>query len=117
MMTATPNPKFGVIYAIIALISLTIFTTLTFIPILLIGLLKLFPNEQWRITCTKGIDKMAAVWTGLTTGYVNRYYPIQLNITGTTQFNRNEWYLVVANHQSWLDIIIFKTFFIRKYLF
>lgn len=113
-MSTTNNPKSGTIYGVIALISLILITTMCFIPILLIGILKLIPIESWRIRCTKGIDHMAVIWTGLTTLYAKRFCHVKWNITGITEFNPKQWYLVIANHQSWLDIVILQNFFYQK---
>lgn len=113
-MSTTNNPKSGAIYGIFALACLILITTLCFIPILLIGIVKLIPIESWRMFCTKGIDHMAVIWTGLTTDYVTRFCPIEWKITGTTDFNPKQWYMVIANHQSWLDIVILQHFFYQK---
>lgn len=104
----------GIVYGIIALISLTVITTLCFIPILIIGLVKLIPIESWRITCTKGIDRMAVIWNGIITAYARRFCAVEWKITGVTQFNPQQWYLVIANHQSWLDIVILQNVLHRK---
>ncbi len=113
MQTKT-HPKSGILYGILALISLTVITSLCFIPILIIGLFKLIPIEAWRIACTKGVDHMAVIWSGMTTAYAKRFCPVEWKITGITQFNSQQWYLVIANHQSWLDIVILQNFFHQK---
>lgn len=113
-MQRKQEPKSGIIYGVIAIISLIIITTLCFIPILIIGLFKLIPIESWRVTCTKGIDYMAVIWCGITTAYVRRFCPVEWKISGITQFNPQQWYLVIANHQSWLDIVILQNFFHKK---
>ena len=113
-MTTSSNSKSGIFYGISTLLVLALITTICFIPIFLLGLLKLIPNQKWRIYCTKQVDRVAVIWTGLTTGYVNRFYPIHLNITGIKQFNPQQWYLVIANHQSWLDTILLQNIFYHK---
>ena len=113
-MTTAPNHKTGTFYGVLALISLTIITTLCFVPILLLGLLKLFPNRQWQGYCAVGIDYMVMVWTGMTVAYVERFCPIRWHINGATQFNPKQWYLVISNHQSWLDIVMLQHYFHRK---
>lgn len=113
-MQPTTHPKSGILFGIIGLISLIVITTLCFIPILIIGLFKLIPIESWRITCTKGVDHMAVIWNGIITAYVERFIPIEWKITGITQFDAKQWYLIIANHQSWLDIVILQEFFHKK---
>ena len=113
-MQTTTHPKSGTLYGILALISLIVMTSLCFIPILIIGVFKLIPIESWRIACTKGVDHMVVIWTGMTTGYVKRFCPVEWKVMGTTQFNPQQWYLVIVNHQSWLDILILQNFFHQK---
>lgn len=113
-MTIKTHLNKGTIYGILALIYLVLITALCFIPILLIGLAKLIPIKRWQILCTKGIDQIALLWTGVTTSYVQRRCGIEWKISGITEFNPKQWYLVIANHQSWLDIVILQNFFYKK---
>ena len=39
---------------------------------------------------------------------------IQLDITGMDALKKNDWYLVISNHQSWVDILILQKIFNRK---
>lgn len=89
-------------------------TTLCCTQIFLIGFLKLYPNRKWRIQCSKWIDHAGVIWTGIIAEYIKRMNPMKWNMTGTTQFDPQQWYLIVANHQSWLDIVILQHFFHRK---
>lgn len=113
-MQPTTHPKLDILYGIFALICLVVITCLCFIPILIIGLFKLIPINSWRIACTKGIDRIAVIWTGLTTGYAKRFCSVEMKISGKTQFNPQQWYLVIANHQSWLDIVVLQNLFYKK---
>ncbi len=106
--------KAGPFYGIVGVITLLLITIITFIPIFLIGIFKLVPNQKWRMQCAKGIDQMVSLWTGLTASYVKRFCKIHWNISGNPQFDRKQWYLVIANHQSWLDIVILQHFFHDK---
>lgn len=113
-MSLKTQPRSSIIYGIVALITLILITLLCFIPILIIGLIKLFPNKKWRILCTKGIDYVAVIWTGLIGSYLKRISPTQWEISGATDFDINQWYLVIANHQSWLDIVVLQQIFYKK---
>ncbi|HRD69604.1 MAG TPA: acyltransferase [Legionella sp.] len=104
----------GQINAILALTVLIISTTLSFIPILFIGLLKIVPNKRWQDTCTRMVDQVAAIWSGLNNFYVDKIQKLNLEVCGLEHLNRNDWYLVIANHQSWLDIVILHRLFNRK---
>lgn len=102
------------IQAICALLILAITTTLGFIPVFLIAICKLIPHKKWRSECTRAIDAVVTVWCEINNWYVDKIQKTQLNVHGLEQFNKKGWYLVVANHQSWLDIVILHRVFNRK---
>lgn len=105
--------KGGQIHAILALMLLALFTSLCFIPIFIIGLLKLFPNQRWRALCTRMVEKIASIWTSANNTYL-KFMPIKWEVTSPDQLKPKDWYLVVANHQSWLDIVILQRMLNRK---
>lgn len=102
------------IHGIFAVAILIINCILCFIPILLIGFLKLFPYKPWQLKCTQMIDSVVTLWCATNNLYVDKILGIQWQITGLENLNRKDWYLVIANHQSWLDIVILQRLFNRK---
>ncbi|HAT8182414.1 TPA: acyltransferase [Legionella pneumophila] len=104
----------GQLHAIAAIFALIVSTTLCFIPILFVGLLKLFPNKNWQSLCTRCVDKIATFWCGINNLYVDKAQKINWEISGLNNLTPKDWYLVVANHQSWLDIVILQRLFNRK---
>lgn len=112
MKTSTKTT--GQLHAIAATLILIITTTLCFIPILFIGLFKLLPNKRWKTLCTRCVDGIATFWCGINNQYVDKVQKVKLEISGLNNLNRKEWYLVVANHQSWLDIVILQRLFNKK---
>ena len=104
----------GHIHAILALLILITTTTLCFIPILFIGLFKLFPNKKWQTICTRSVDAISMLWCDINNQYVDKVQKLHWEITGLENLKRKDWYLVVANHQSWLDIVILHRLFNRK---
>ena len=104
----------GNLHAILTLLVLVSTTMIGSIPILLIGTLKLYPNQSWKVFCTSLVDKIATLWTDANNIYLNKIHPAQWEITGLENFDPKQWYLVVANHQSWLDIVVLQRVFNRK---
>ena len=104
----------GKLHAILAIFVLILSTAIGSIPILLVGILKLYPNQRWNVFCTKIVDKIATLWSDANNIYLNKFHPARWDITGMDHFNPQQWYLVVANHQSWLDIVILQRLFNRK---
>jgi 1-acyl-sn-glycerol-3-phosphate acyltransferase len=107
----------GQLQGIIAILVLIASTTFFFIPVFFIGLLKLYPNFQWRVKCTRLIDNIIVFWCDANNTYINRTQQIRWKIEGLEgleRLNPKAWHLVVANHQSWLDIVILQRLFNRK---
>lgn len=104
----------GQFHAIVALLFLLSTTTICFIPILFIGLLKLIPNKRWQSRCTRCIDAIAIFWCSINNYYIDNIQKFKCNVSGFTNLDPKDWYLVVANHQSWLDIVILQRLFNRK---
>ncbi len=104
----------GKLHAIFALLILALSTAIGSIPILFIGLLKLLPNQRLKRSCTKMVDKIATLWCAANNFYLDKLHSAHWDITGTDHFNPQNWHLVVANHQSWLDIVVLQRVFHRK---
>lgn len=114
-MTTTTSPTSrGKRHALLALLVLLITTTIGSIPILLIGLIKLIPYSPLKKQCTRWVDAIATWWCDINNTYLNHMHTSTMQITGLSQFNPKDWYLVIANHQSWLDIVILQRLFNRK---
>ena len=104
----------GQAYGILAGLVLLTTTSLCFIPILFIGLFKLIPNKRWQALCTLGVDAIATFWCGINNFYVNKVVRMRWEITGLEHLKPKKWFLVIANHQSFLDIVILHRIFNRK---
>ena len=96
-------------------------------PILVFSLLKaLIPIKFAQKTLSYLLDLMASSWVVMNTLNQKLFTKIEIQITGLEELNRKDWYLVVANHQSWVDIVVlqralhgqipFLKFFLKKEL-
>lgn len=104
----------GEFRAISALIVLIVTTIFFFIPVFFFGLIKLIPYQPLRNRCTILIDAVAARWCDLNNRYINRNKLSKFECSGFENLGANNWYLVVANHQSWLDIVVLQHVLNRK---
>lgn len=102
------------LFALLAIATLIISTIFFFIPILLVGLVKLIPSTSIKARCARLADKIVAGWSSVNNGIINSTKMTQWEFRGLTQFKRKEWYLLVANHQSWLDIVVLQRLFNRR---
>ncbi|MDD5475001.1 MAG: acyltransferase [Syntrophales bacterium] len=74
----------------------------------------IIPIASWRNFCSRILTRIAEYWiafNNLNTFLINR---IEWDVTGTEGLNRHGWYLVMSNHQSWVDILVLQKIFNRK---
>lgn len=92
----------------------TIFWT---IPLLVVALLKLLvPVNGWRRLCSRIILWMADSWIACNGFAIRQVSRVTLEVTGDHKapLSMNDWYLVIANHQSWVDILAMQQLFRGK---
>ncbi|MBV7316780.1 acyltransferase [Shewanella sp. NIFS-20-20] len=83
-------------------------------PLLLLCLIKLIPIKPLQNTCSSMLDFLASCWISCN-GWMERYlHPISLSVTGATDLSKDDWYMVISNHQSWVDILVLQGIFNRK---
>ena len=88
-----------------AIFSLTII--LITIPILLLALLNLLiPMASWHRLFNVLLDAIPDGWILFNNWQQSRFLPTSLHVEGELNLSRREWYMLVANHQSWVDILV-----------
>jgi len=84
-------------------------------PILIIALIKfILPFGPIRVICNFILSFFASSWISVNTFITKIGKSINWEIDIPTQLSTNNWYLVVANHQSWVDILAVQQIFNRK---
>ena len=102
-------------------------TVFWLLPILLFSLFKaLLPFNLTQKIFSYLVDLMASNWVLVNSFNQRLFTRTELIITGLDELNKKDWYLVLANHQSWVDIIVlqralhgqipFLKFFLKKEL-
>lgn len=123
MLNFLPGPLIGFLSLFLYLIN----TIFWLIPILLFSLLKaLFPFALTQKIFSYLLDLMASNWVAFNSINQKIFTRITLKVTGLDELNKKDWYLVLANHQSWVDILVlqrvlhgnipFLKFFLKKEL-
>jgi len=96
-------------------------------PILIFSLFKaIIPLSFSQKMFSYLLDLMASNWVAMNTLNQKIFTKMNIKITGLEELNRTDWYLVLANHQSWVDIVVlqralhgeipFLKFFLKKEL-
>lgn len=97
------------------------------VPIIILGLLRIIvPSKVLKKILTDGIEHSALFWVSIN-HFIFRYLLFaKITIIGAEHVDAKKNYLVIANHQSWLDILMleealyrrsgFSRYFIKKNL-
>ncbi|SEJ03835.1 1-acyl-sn-glycerol-3-phosphate acyltransferase [Azotobacter beijerinckii] len=87
------------------LLLLLIDTLLLIVPLLLLALLRLLlPGRRLRAACGRGVMWCAEHWVTIGKRIFARLLPTVWDIRGSAGLRRGRSYLLVCNHQSWVDI-------------
>jgi 1-acyl-sn-glycerol-3-phosphate acyltransferase len=88
---------------------------ITFIPIFILGLLKLYPSNRWRQLCTKMVEHVSSLWIWINNKSIEKLQNIHWDIdSDSIDLKKKSWNLVVANHQSWVDVVVLQKDFNYK---
>lgn len=123
MLNFLPSP-------IIGLFSFILYALNTFfwlIPIIIFSFLKaIFPLSFWQKWMSYLVDLMASNWVFCNTLNQKLFTKINISVQGLEKLEKKQWYLVISNHQSWVDIVVlqrvlhgkipFLKFFLKKEL-
>ncbi|WP_420631985.1 acyltransferase [Candidatus Leptofilum sp.] len=90
--------------------------TLFWCPVLyLVAIAKLLiPIKAWRTQCTKVAIWLAEAWIGCNSAWMRLTQRTLWRISGLEGLSYDDWYLVVCNHQSWVDIFVLQHVFNKK---
>ncbi|GAA4889593.1 acyltransferase [Ferrimonas pelagia] len=89
--------------------------TLLWTPlVMLLGLVKLLPFAPLQHGCTVLIDTIATWWISINNANQRLFSRTKMITHSLPQLSAQQWYLVVANHQSWVDILMLQHLFNRK---
>ena len=93
----------------------TINTVFWFIPIIIMTFIKILtPVKSWRAGLTQWIMVMGENWISVNNLIFRTMLPITWDIRQTGDLQMREWYLMISNHQSWVDILALQKAFNRR---
>jgi len=84
-------------------------------PIFLLAFLKvILPIAMLRRLFDRLLNACASNWISFNKFIIKFTKPIHWEIDIPQNISTNDWYLVMANHQSWVDILVLQNVFNRK---
>jgi 1-acyl-sn-glycerol-3-phosphate acyltransferase len=102
------------LHGAVVLSGLTVNTVLWCTPLFILAVAKLlFPVRPFRRAITRGLMSIGESWVSGNAMILGITHA-QLDVRGVDGLNRNGWYLLVSNHQTWVDIVLLQTVFNRR---
>ncbi len=89
-------------------------TVFWLMPILVCSFLKLIPIKPWQTLMSYLLDGCATMWITVNSLNQNCFSRTKFSATGLTQLSTKNWYLVISNHRSWVDILVLQRVFNHK---
>ncbi|MFC7300387.1 acyltransferase [Cognatiluteimonas weifangensis] len=85
------------------------------LPLLLVALTKaLLPSERLRLASNPLLTGIAESWIGVNNRLWDRFIGTRLSVDEGAALEADGHYLVLANHQSWVDILVLQKVFNRR---
>lgn len=111
MLSFLPGPVRALISFLLYLIN-----TLFWIgPLLVASILKLLiPFGFWQYISRLVIDFIATCWVDFNNFNLWLVHNPKIEATGLDMLENDKWYVVVSNHQSWVDILILQKLLLRR---
>lgn len=81
-------------------------TALIAIGIIALGLFKIVPIRPWQRGVSAVANALFRVWGYAISAMFSLTQDIKWQVEGGIRLKRDSWYLILANHLSWIDILV-----------
>ncbi|MBN2539173.1 MAG: acyltransferase [Deltaproteobacteria bacterium] len=111
MLRFLPGPIRGTMSLILYALNTLFWTPQIFV----IAFLKfIIPVQGWRKSCNVILTGIANNWIAFNIFNLWLTNNIRWDVSGIEDLRRDEWYMVLSNHQSWVDILVLQKIFYHK---
>lgn len=110
MFSTIFSPVFGAISVVIYFVN----TLFWLVPILICSFFKLVPIKIWQTFMSYLLDGCATNWISVNSANQNIFSRTKFEVTGLEGLTRKDWYMVISNHRSWVDILVLQRVFNHK---
>jgi 1-acyl-sn-glycerol-3-phosphate acyltransferase len=101
----------GVFASIVLALNVLVATTV----VMLLALVKLaLPFRPARRVVDRLLNGVITAWVGVNSGWIDAVTDSRWDVGGLEALTPGGWYLVVSNHQSWVDILVLQKLFNRR---
>lgn len=99
----------------ISLLLYGINTVLLVCPLMLVAMFKwLIPLNVWRVLCDRALNGIATLWISINNWNIRHIHRVRWDVSGLENLSPDQWYMVLANHQSWVDILVLQAIFHKR---
>lgn len=85
------------------------------LPLFVVALFKaVLPLKSVRRACNPLLTGLAESWIAVNSAMIHAFTATRFTVSGTEGLERDGHYLVLANHQSWVDILVLQKVFNRR---
>ncbi len=103
MLSFLPAPLRGLLAGVLMLLNIFVWVPV----LLLVALVKLvLPFQAVRLRLDPLLLKIAEAWIDGNSGWMRLTQKLDWQVSGLDALSPRQWYLVVCNHQSWVDILV-----------
>ena len=108
MLNFLPGPVKGALSFLFYLINTMVMCTFIF----MVALVKFaVPHPSCRVACDRLLIVISTAWISINLFNSRLFNRIVWDIRGVDALEMEGWYLVLSNHQSWMDILVLQTVF------
>jgi 1-acyl-sn-glycerol-3-phosphate acyltransferase len=111
MFKALPGPIRGCISIFFFAVNTFFWCTVLFV---MVAAKALVPSQGWRKGCGRVLNGIAENWIWGNNLSQKMTHATLWDVKGAERLEPSQWYLVLANHQSWADIVVLQRIFHRK---
>jgi 1-acyl-sn-glycerol-3-phosphate acyltransferase len=105
----------GQVRGAICFVLIVLNTLFTSVPLFLFGILKfLIPVPFIRNIFNKGVTFVCETWNLVNDKIFDVLVPVKWDIQNVENLDINGSYLVISNHQTWVDILVLEKIFLKK---
>ncbi|WP_414828535.1 acyltransferase [Alteromonas sp. H39] len=110
MLRSLGHQVVGILSVLIYFVNTVFWATQIFI----LSFFKLIPFAPWRKFISYLLDNCATAWIGVNNLNQRVTSNTTWHVQGLSELSPKDWYLVIANHQSWVDILVLQRVFNRR---
>lgn len=113
MTTNDSSNKWAWLKGTIAMLFIAVNTLIACVPLYVMGFVRFFTPKSAKPSFARQMDRVIDYWVGCNRWLIRRLQLCEINVHWETPIstNREQWYVISSNHQTWTDILLLQTSF------